>query len=101
MGRIPLEREARGSRQAPLVPLTVSAYVHVASDGSVVGRVECVGLAAAYRMLSVRAGEFVRQAESNGEQMARREPAPRCLRCKRLFPKGDEFAHLTCRWRRG
>ena len=79
----------------------VSSYVRVASDGAILGQVECVGLAAAYRVLGVRAGEFVRQAESNGEQRARREPAPRCVRCKLLFPKGDEFAHLTCRWRRG
>ena len=79
----------------------MSQYLHVNASGTVVWQVECIGLAQAYARLDVRAGEFVRQAESNGEQMARREPAPRCPRCKRPAPKGDEFAHLRCHWRRG
>ena len=79
----------------------MSQYLHVNAAGTVVGAVECIGLAAAYRMLDVRAGEFVRQALNNGEQKARQEPAVRCARCKRLFPKGDELSHLRCHWRRG
>ena len=79
----------------------MTPYVAVSPDGAVLARIASESLSAAYLALGVRAGEFVRQAESNGEQRARREPAPRCVRCKLLFPKGDEFAHLTCRWRRG
>ena len=79
----------------------MSLYHRIDSDGAVVGEVECIGLAQAYARLDVRAGEFVRQAANNGEQRARREPANRCPRCKRLYPKGDELSHLRCAWRRG
>lgn len=78
----------------------MSRYVRLSPAGAVRGEIEAVGLAVAYREFRCRAGEFVRQADANGEQRARREYPSRCWRCKRYAPKGDEFSHVRCHWRR-